>query len=67
MTYTVAVRDSSLVVQTSTLRPVFKDAFVGDYMGTVRFVRDVRGAITSFTLNRNSARGVRFGRVKRAD
>ena len=33
VTYTVAVRDSSLVVQSSTLHPVFKDAFVGDYVG----------------------------------
>ena len=66
VTYTVAVRDSSLVLQSSTLHPVFKDAFVGDYMGTVRFLRDARGAITAFTLNRNSARGVRFERVKRA-
>jgi CubicO group peptidase (beta-lactamase class C family) len=63
VTYTVAVRDSSLVVQSSTLHPVLKDAFVGDYMGMVRFVRDARGAVTAFTLNRNSARGVRFERV----
>jgi CubicO group peptidase (beta-lactamase class C family) len=66
VTYTVAVRDSSLVVQSSTLHPVFKDAFVGDHVGTVRFVRDTRGAIAGFTLNRNSARGVLFERVKRA-
>jgi hypothetical protein len=66
VTYTVAVRDSSLVLQSSTLYPVFKDAFVGDYMGTVRFVHDARGSIMAFTLNRNSARGVRFERVKRA-
>jgi hypothetical protein len=26
-------------------------------------VRDARGAVTAFTLNRNSARGVRFERV----
>ena len=64
--YTVAVRDSSLVVHSSTLYPVFKDAFVGDYVGTVRFVRDARGGIAGFTLNRISARGVRFERVKRA-
>ena len=66
VTYTVAVRDSGLVVQSSTLHPVFKDTFVGDYVGTVRFVRDARGVIAGFTLNRNSARGVRFERVKRA-
>ena len=65
VTYTVAARDSSLVVQTSTLHPVFKDAFVGDYLGTVRFRRDARGAVAGFTLNRISARGVRFERVKR--
>ena len=65
VTYTVTVRDSSLVVQSSTLHPVFKDAFVGDYIGTVRFLRDARGSITGFTLNRKSARGVRFERVKR--
>lgn len=66
VTYTVAARDSSLVLQSSTLHPVFKDAFVGDYMGTVRFLRDPKGSITGFTLNRNSAKGVRFERVKRA-
>lgn len=66
VTYTVAVRDSGLVLQSSTLHPVFKDAFVGDYMGTVRFFRDARGSVTAFTLNRKSARGVRFERVKRA-
>ena len=66
MTFTVAVRDSSLVVQSSMLHPVFKDAFVGDHMGMVRFLRDARGAITAFTPNRNNARGVRFERLKRA-
>jgi len=65
VTYTVAVRDSSLVVQSSTLHPVSRDAFVGDYVGMVRFVRDPRGAVAAFTLSRNAARGVRFERVKR--
>jgi CubicO group peptidase (beta-lactamase class C family) len=66
VTYTVAIRDSSLILQSSTLYPVSRDAFVGDYMGTVQFLRDARGAITVFTLNRNNARGVRFERLKRA-
>jgi CubicO group peptidase (beta-lactamase class C family) len=66
VTYTVAIRDSSLVLQSSTLHPVYKDAFVGDYMGTVRFVRDSRGAVAGFTLNRQAARGVRFERVQQA-
>ena len=65
VTSTVAVRDSSLVVGSSTVRPVFKDAFVGEFVGTVRFLRDGRGSVSGFTLNRNSARGVRFERVKR--
>jgi hypothetical protein len=64
VTYTVALRDSSLVLQSSTLNPVFKDGFVGDYMGTVRFTRDPQGAVTGFTLNRYAARGVRFERAK---
>ena len=66
VTNTVAVRDASLVLQSSTLRPVSRDTFVGEVVGTVRFVRDAKGAVTGFTLNRNSARGVRFERLKRA-
>ena len=66
VTYTVAIRDSSLIVQSSTLYPVSRDAFVGDYMGTVRFLRNARGSITAFTLNRVNARGVRFERLKQA-
>ena len=65
VTYTVAVRDSSLVVQSSTLHPVSRDAFVGDYVGMVRFFRDPRGAVAAFTLSRKAARGVRFERLKR--
>jgi CubicO group peptidase (beta-lactamase class C family) len=64
VTYTVAVRDSSLVVQSSILHPVFRDAFAGDYVGMVRFFRDPRGAVAAFTLSRNAARGVRFERLK---
>lgn len=63
VTYTVAVRDTSLMLESSILQPVSKDAFVGDYLGVVRFVRDPRGAVTGFTLNRQAARGVRFERM----
>jgi len=66
VTYTVAMRDSSIVVQSSALSPVYKDAFVGDYVGMVRFLRDARGTVAGFTLNRSGARGVRFERVKDA-
>jgi hypothetical protein len=62
---TVAMRESSLVLQTSTLSPVSKDAFVGEYMGVVRFSRDQRGTVSGFTLNRQAARGVRFERSTR--
>ena len=65
VTYTVSMRDSSLVLQTSTLSPVSKDAFVGEYMGVVRFFRDQRGGVAGFTLNRQAARGVRFERSRR--
>src|SRR5678816_3411717 len=51
---TVAMRESSLVLQTSTLSPVSKDAFVGEYMGVVRFSRDQRGTVSGFTLNRQA-------------
>jgi hypothetical protein len=60
----VSMRDSGLALQSSTLAPVSKDAFVGDYMGVVRFFRNQRGAIAGFTLNRQAARGVRFERVQ---
>jgi CubicO group peptidase (beta-lactamase class C family) len=66
VTYTVAVRDTSLSIQSTILHPVYKDAFVGDYLGIVRFLRDARGMVEGFTLNRNGAIGVRFERVKRA-
>ena len=64
VTYTVALRDSGLALESSTLYPVAKDAFAGDYMGVVRFFRDSRGSVSGFTLNRQAARGVRFERVK---
>jgi CubicO group peptidase (beta-lactamase class C family) len=64
--YTVAMRGAILALQSSTLAPVSRDAFVGDYMGVVRFFRDARGAVAGFTLNRQAARGVRFERVSSA-
>ena len=66
VTYTVALRESQLLLQSSTLHPVSTDAFVGDYLGTVRFFRNARGPIAGFTLNRQAARGVRFERLNTA-
>ena len=71
VTYTVARRDSGLVVQPPgradiSLLPVSKDVFAGNTVGTVKFLRDARGAISAFTVNRYNAQGVRFDRVKPA-
>jgi CubicO group peptidase (beta-lactamase class C family) len=64
VTFTAGVRDGSLVLQSSTLHPVFKDGFAGNSMGTVRFLRDTQGRVAGFTVNRNAARGVRFDRLR---
>jgi len=71
VTYTIATRDASLVVQAAgrediALHPVLRDVFAGDSVGTVRFTRDARGTVTGFTVNRANARGVRFNRIKPA-
>jgi hypothetical protein len=66
VTYTIEARDSSLVVShTVTVAPFSRDVFVGDWVGIMKFLRDGRGAISGFTINRANARGVRFDRVKR--
>jgi CubicO group peptidase (beta-lactamase class C family) len=69
-TYTVATRDSDLVVQSPcrssiTLRPVFQDAFAGSGLDTIKFSRDARGVVTGFTIYTSGVRGLRFERVKR--
>jgi hypothetical protein len=71
VTYTLAVRDSGLVIQPPgraeiLLRPFAKDIFAGSSVGAVKFLRDARGAVTGFTVNRDNARGVRFDRLIRA-
>jgi hypothetical protein len=74
VTYTLAARDSGLVIQIRgradiVLRPIFADAFEGsregDSVGVVKFSRDARGVVTGFTLNTGGVRGLRFDRVKR--
>jgi len=69
-TYTLAARDSGLVIQIPgrtdiALQPIFPDGFAGTILGVVRFSRDPGGAITGFTANYSGARGLRFDRVKR--
>jgi len=72
-TYTLAVRDSELVIQTQkwevVLRPTFKDAFWGGRVGwgnltVVKFSRDARG-VTGFTVSMGANGGPWFDRVKR--
>ena len=66
ITFTVELKGSSLnVAHTVDVAPYEKDIFVGDWVGIMRFTRDARGAVDGFTLNRASAKGVRFDRVKR--
>ena len=47
------------------LQPIFPDGFAGAIVGVVKFSRDEDGAVTGFTANSSSARGLRFDRVKR--
>jgi CubicO group peptidase (beta-lactamase class C family) len=54
VTFTAAVREGRLVLQSSLLHPVFRDAFAGSSMGTVRFLRGRQGTVAGFTLNRNA-------------
>jgi CubicO group peptidase (beta-lactamase class C family) len=67
-TFTLEARDSALVVKSTrgdvTVVPFSKDVFVGDWVGIVNFSRDSHGSVTSFTVNRDNDRGVRFDRVK---
>jgi len=69
-TYTLAVRDSGLVIQIPgrtdiALQPILPDGFAGAIVGVVKFSRDGGGAVTGFTANSSGARGLRFDRVKR--
>jgi CubicO group peptidase (beta-lactamase class C family) len=66
-TYTLQPRNTMLLVKSSradvTMAPFSKDVFVGDGVGIVKFARDSRGTVSSFTLNRDIDRGVRFDRI----
>jgi CubicO group peptidase (beta-lactamase class C family) len=66
VTFTIEAKDSALVVaHTFTIAPFSKDVFVGDWVGIMKFSRDARGAVDSFTVNRANAKGVRFDRITR--
>ena len=68
--YTLAARDSGLVIQIPgradiVLQPIFPDVFAGAIVGVVKFSRGAGGVVTAFTANSSGARGLRFNRVKR--
>src|SRR5580765_4202307 len=65
VTFNVEPKGSGLsVVHSFDVAPLEKDAFVGDWVGIMKFTRDARGAVSGFTVNRETARGVRFDRVR---
>ena len=69
VTYTVVARDAGLVVQIPgrpeiTLQPVFPDAFYGSLVDLIKFSRGAGSQATAFTINRTSARNLRFDRAR---
>lgn len=65
-TYTVAVRDSLLVLATrwaqeATFRPTYRDAFAGPF--TINFTRR-RGRVTGMTFTSGRVRGVQFVKTR---
>ena len=68
VTYTVAARDSGLVIEIPgraaiSLQPVLTDAFVGPVVGIAKFSRDARRVVTGFTVKAGDVRSLRFDRV----
>ena len=68
--YRVTIRDGKLAVEllkegAIPMTPVAKDLFLGD-MGQVRFVRDGRGKVAGFVLNRGRILHVRFRKTAEA-
>ena len=72
VTYTVAVRDSGLVLRVPgradiPMQPVVADTFhARQLVDIVRFSRDRGGAVTGFTVHSDGAWGVAFERVRQA-
>jgi CubicO group peptidase (beta-lactamase class C family) len=71
VTYTLTVRDSSLVIQRPwradvALQPISPDAFhAAGLVDVVKFSRDARRLVTGFTVHAGGVRSLRFDRVKR--
>jgi hypothetical protein len=49
------------------LTSIGKDTFAAPGMGVFQFLRDSRGHVTAFTMNRYNLRGLRFDRFRRMD
>jgi CubicO group peptidase (beta-lactamase class C family) len=69
VTCTVVAHGSQLVIQIPgrpevTLQPVFPDAFYGPLVDLIKFSRRAGRGTTAFTINRTSARNLRFERVQ---
>lgn len=69
VTYTLAARDSGLVIEIPgrtdiSLQAVLPDAFAGPVVGIATFSRDARGVVTGFTVKAADVRSLRFDRVK---
>ena len=65
--YTVVARSSGLVVRIPSreeisLKPVFPDAFYGSLVDLIKFSRGAGRQPSAFTINRTSARNLRFER-----
>jgi hypothetical protein len=69
VTYAIVRRGSALVLQIPgrpeiALQPVFQNAFYGSLVDLIRFGSGTGSAITGFTINRTSARNLRFERIR---
>jgi hypothetical protein len=70
--YDVVLRGSGLVLQPPgasevQLKPLGKDLFAASGMGVLQFLRNSRGEVAGFTINRSNLRGLRFDRFRRMD
>jgi CubicO group peptidase (beta-lactamase class C family) len=70
--YDVVLKGSGLVLQPpgendAQLKSIGKDEFVVSGMGVLQFLRNSRGEVAGFTINRFNLRGLRFDRFRRVD
>ncbi len=66
---TIAAKDGKLVLKrrpddVMDLRPTFEDSFQGAGLGSLRFLRDAKGAVTGFGIFAGRVLDVRFTKLK---